>query len=109
MFEADHKRRAKFEQGVESGLSPYDAAIAAGYSARYARNLAAAGALSVDALIEHGWAQIHNKKNSDRIRQRYWERLGEYYGLWGTGRKKPHSDDGGEPKAEGFHIRGVPR
>lgn len=32
MFEADEAKRKKFEQGLKDGLSPHDAAIAAGYS-----------------------------------------------------------------------------
>jgi hypothetical protein len=107
VFQVDQERRAKFEQDLEDGLSPYDAAIAAGYCARYARQLASTGPLSVEGLIAFGWAQIRNRKNSDRVRQRYWERLGEHYGLWGTGRKPPAGDDD-RPKAGGFVIRDVP-
>jgi hypothetical protein len=85
MFKVDQERRAKFEEGLAEGLSAYDAAIAAGYCARYARKLASvAEEPTPEALINLAWKQIHNNKCPERVRQRYWEKLGEHFGLWGS-------------------------
>lgn len=89
MFQVDQERRRKFEEGLTEGLSAHDAAIAAGYCPRYARKLASPGEdPTPEALISFAWEQIHDNKCPERVRQRYWERLGEYYGLWDS-RAKP--------------------
>jgi hypothetical protein len=103
MVKLDEERRRKFERGKEDGLTAREAAIAAGYCAGYARELTAPNTPDTEGLIAFGWAQIRNRKNSDRTRQRYWEKLGEYLGLWGTGRKKPPDPDEGK-KQEEFKV-----
>jgi hypothetical protein len=100
----DEDRRKKFEQGKADGLTAREAATSAGYCAGYARELAAPNTPDIEGVIAFGWAQVRNRKNSDRVRQRYWERLGEYLGLWGTGRKKPPDRPDEGKKQEGFKV-----
>jgi len=85
VFQVDRERRAKFEEGLAEGLLAYDAAIAAGYCSRYARKLASPDKEPTpEALIKLAWRQIHDKNCPERVRQRYWEKLGEHFGLWGS-------------------------
>ena len=83
MFQVDQQRRAKFEEGLAEGMSPYDAAIAAGYCARYARQLASPDVLTEEGLIEFAWKEMHDRKCPEPVKQKYWERLGQHLGLWG--------------------------
>jgi hypothetical protein len=104
MVKLNEDRKGKFEQGRKAGLPPREAAEAAGYCADYGRQLAAMATPDVEGLIAFGWKQIRNRKNSDRVKQRYWEKLGEYLGLWGTGRKKPPDHPDEDKKAEGLTV-----
>lgn len=109
MFQVDEQKRAKYEQGLKDGLPIREAAKAAGYSDVWARQRVAEtkGPLTEKELIDFAWEQIHDSKCPERVRQRYWEKLGEYYRLWGPRAERHKPQEPVDFPIEGDETQGA--